>query len=120
MSHKILIIDDEVDVMKMVVYRLKAKNYEVFTATDGKSGIELAKEIKPDLIILDYHLPDMMASEISKIIKSEESLKDVEIILVSASVEYLSDKAKECLAAAFIPKPIEPEELYEKVEKYIK
>ena len=119
MSKKILIIDDEPDVMKMVVYRLKAKGYEIFTAPNGKDGVEAAKLQKPALILLDYRLPDLSAEEVARQIHINEETKVVPIILVTASAEDISAKAKECGAVDYIPKPIEPEELYAKVEKYI-
>ena len=119
MAKKILIIDDETDVMKMVVYRLKARGYEIITAVNGKDGIDAAKKSKPDLILLDYRLPDVKPGEVSKIIKDDVALKDTPLILITASVENISEKAKESMAVDYISKPIEPEELYEKVAKHI-
>ncbi len=119
MAKKILIIDDEIDVMKMVVYRLKAKGYEIFTATNGQEGIDLAEMQRPALILLDFRLPDMEATEISKKIREKEELKQIPIILITASIETIDKKAKECGAIDYIAKPIGPEELYAKVEKHI-
>jgi len=119
MSKKILIIDDEPDVMKMVVYRLKAKGYEIFTAANGKEGVEIAVIQEPSLVILDYRLPDLKAEEVIRQIYANEETKGVPVILVTASTENISEKAKECGAVDYIPKPIEPEELYLKVERYI-
>jgi len=119
MAKKILIIDDEADVMKMVVYRLKAKGYEIMTASSGKEGIDITRTNKPDLILLDYRLPDVEPGEVSKTIRKQENIKNIPIILITASVDHIKEKAKECLANDFIPKPIEPKILYEKIEKYI-
>ena len=119
MSKKILIIDDESDVMKMVVYRLKVKGYEIFTASNGKEGIETAVMQKPSLIILDYRLPDFKAKEVIRRIHANEETKCAPVILITASTESIGEKAKECGAIDYIPKPIEPEELYAQVEKYI-
>jgi len=119
MSKKILIIDDEIDVMKMLVYRLKAKGFEIITAPSGKDGINMAKIHLPDLILLDYRLPDINAPEVSKKLREEESLKHTPIILVTASVQEIQKNAKECQAVEYIAKPIDSEELYAKVERHI-
>jgi CheY-like chemotaxis protein len=120
MAKKILIIDDEIDVMKMLVYRLKAKRFEVYTAVSGKEGINLAKAQTPDLIILDYRLPDMGGPEVSKKIKGDEDLRQIPIILITASIDGIESKAKECQAVDYLTKPIGAEELYEKVALYVK
>jgi len=119
MAKKILIIDDEPDVAKVVVYRLKAKGYEVFIAASGKEGIDLAETQKPDLILLDYRLPDMLASQVAEEIRRREYLKHIPFILITASSEDIAEKAKVCLTADYISKPIESYELYAKVEKYL-
>ncbi len=118
MSKRILIIDDEVMVSKMLVYRLKAKGYDVVTAQNGLEGLKAADEFKPDLIILDYRLPDLDACEVSEKIKEKIS-KDIPIILTTASIENILEKSKECGGIDYITKPIDHVELYEKVEKYI-
>lgn len=117
MAKKILIIDDEADVLKTVFYRLKAKGYEVFTALNGQEGIDVAKKQKPDLIILDFRLPDMSALEVNTQVQKNAEPQKVPVILITASVERISDKAKDCGAGDYIAKPIEPDELYAKVAK---
>ncbi|MFH1318308.1 MAG: response regulator [Candidatus Omnitrophota bacterium] len=117
MGNKIVIIDDEVDVMKMLIYRLKAKGYEVFCADNGHQGIEVVNKESVDLVILDYRLPDLKGNEIASFIKQK---KDIPIILITASTENIEEKRKECLADSYILKPIEPEELYPAVEKFLK
>ena len=119
MPKKILIIDDEIDVMKMVVYRLKAKGFEIVTATSGKDGINMAKAHVPDLILLDYRLPDINAPEVAQKLREEENLKHTPIILITASIQEIQEKAKECDAVEYLAKPIDPNELYEKVGKHI-
>ncbi len=118
MSKKILIIDDEVEVMKVVYYRLKAKGYEVFTAANGRDGVYAAIKQKPDLVILDYRLPDLSAKEVNDKIQAAPETKGVPVIMITASVESIAEKTHECGACDFIAKPIEPEDLYAKMEKY--
>ena len=118
MQKKILIIDDEPDVLKVLIYRLKAKGYDILTATNGNDGIKAASEEKPNLVLLDYRLPDLSAEEVAEKIKYGTSGK-VPIILITASSDRIEDKAKECGAADFIAKPIDPQELYTKIDKQL-
>jgi len=119
MRKRILIIDDEIDVTKMIAYRLKAKGYEVATALTGKKAIDMAHKQKFDLMLLDYRLPDIKAQELSKKFKSDKALKEIPILLITASIERIADKAKECQAVSYIAKPVEAEQLYEKVVQCI-
>lgn len=119
MAKKILIIDDEPDVVSVLGYRLKAKGYEVVSANDGQTGVEVARAERPDLIIIDYRLPDSRAAEVIRKVKADEALKDVPVILMTASVESINGKAKECSAVDHISKPVDPQELYEKVARWL-
>ena len=119
MAKKILIIDDETDIVKMLVYRLEAKGYETFTAATGRQGIDIARRQKPDLILLDLRLPDFNGIDVARKIKDEKELKDKPIILVTASVDNLEEKVKNCGAVDYIAKPMDPEQLYAKIDKYI-
>ncbi|MEI8176754.1 MAG: response regulator [Candidatus Omnitrophota bacterium] len=119
MPKKILVIDDEADVMKVVVYRLKAKGYVVATAVSGEEGVAAAAASKPDLIILDFRLPDLASTEITERFRRDGKNQETPVILVTASVEKISVKAKECGAVDSIAKPIDPEELYAKIERWL-
>ncbi len=118
MAKKIVIIDDESDIIKILTYRLKAKGYEVFSAANGKAGLMLVDKERPDLIFLDLRLPDMDGLEVTKQIRKKEALKHTPIILITASIENVAQKAKEC-DLDYMTKPIDPKTLYEKVEKYL-
>ena len=119
MAKKILIIDDEADIVKMFVYRLKAKGYEVLAAATGGQGIDIAYKQKPDLILLDLRLPDLTGIETAKKIKQRKELKRKPIILVTASVDDLEEKVKACGAVDYVTKPVDPEQLYAKIDKCI-
>ncbi len=118
-AKKILIVDDEPDITKVVGYRLKSLGYTVFTAVKGEEGLAIAKQEQPNLIIVDYKLPDMNADVFNEKLRSDEDLKDIPLILVSATLDVVVHKAKECGAVNCIAKPIGFEELKQKVEKYI-
>ncbi|MCX5715160.1 MAG: response regulator [Candidatus Omnitrophica bacterium] len=118
MAKKILIIDDEPDVAKMLVLRLKAKGYEVSVSADAKEGLAALEAFRPDLLLLDYHLSDMLAPIFVQEMRAK-GLGQIPVILITATTESVTKKAQECSAADYILKPIEPEELYEKVSKYL-
>ncbi len=118
MAKRILIIDDEPDVAKMLVLRLHAKGYEVSVSTDAKKGLAALEALRPDLLLLDYHLPDMLAPIFVQDMQAK-GLGQIPIILITATTESIAKKAQECSASGYILKPIEPEELYEKVGKYL-
>ena len=119
MAKKILIIDDEVDIIKMLAYRLKARGYIVVTTTSGKAAAGMIRDEKPDLVLLDYRIPDLNGTFVAGEMKSNKETVCIPIILITASVDNIADKAVECRAVDYIAKPIEPEELYEKVKKHI-
>ncbi|MEW6170560.1 MAG: response regulator [Candidatus Omnitrophota bacterium] len=120
MNKKILVVDDEPDILKVITFRLKKINCEIFTAIDGLDALKIAQEIKPDIILLDILLPNMDGREVCLNIKNNPELKNIPIIFMTASA--ISDTVrimKECFADDYLIKPFEPEELFEKVKKYI-
>ena len=119
MPKKILIIDDELDNMKIVVYRLRSQGYEVLTALAGWQGIEMGRIHKPDLIFLDYHLPEIEAGEVVRQIRAIEGQELVPIILFTADIQKIATKVLDCGAVDYIIKPVAPEILYAKVKKYL-
>lgn len=119
MAKKILFVDDEPDVLKVVTFRLKKAGYDVANAIDGQEALNLIKAEKFDLIFLDLRLPNMNGMQICEIIRSEESLKDIPVILFTASLDSLQKRVEECKANDYLVKPFEPELLLDKVKKII-
>jgi Response regulator containing CheY-like receiver, AAA-type ATPase, and DNA-binding domains len=118
-AKKIMVVDDEPDVLKLLLLRLEKTGYEVFGAKDGREGLELARKVMPDLIILDVYLPDTNGDEIAKILKKDKELKHIPIILISATASSVAQRTKDCGAAGYLRKPFEPEELIRKVRKIL-
>jgi DNA-binding response OmpR family regulator len=117
---RVLIVDDEPDILKTVIFRLKKAGYQIITAKDGKTGLELAKKEKPDLILLDVTLPLINGYEVCQRLKSDDNFKKIPVIFLTASVaDKITDKTKASGANDYIIKPFEPEELLNKVKKYI-
>jgi len=115
----LVVVDDEASLLKVTLLRLNKSGYEAFGAADGQSGLELARQKMPDLIILDVLLPDINGDEVAKILKKDEKLKRIPIILISAEIETLAERARESGVEGYLPKPFEPKELLGMIEKHL-
>mgnify|MGYP001592490019 FL=1 len=108
-NEKILLVDDEQDIIEFLGYNLTKEGYNVTTTTNGKEAIEIAKKIKPDLIILDVMMPEMDGIETCQEIRQIEELKNTLIIFLSARGEDYSQVAGfDAGADDYITKPIKP------------
>lgn len=105
MKGKILIVDDEVDYATLLSRRLRFDGYEVSCYDRGEEALETIRRILPDLILLDINLPNISGFEVYNRIKSDEALKEIPIIFLSA----LHEKEDHCLhflkADGFLKKP---------------
>ncbi|MBD3272201.1 MAG: response regulator [Elusimicrobia bacterium] len=117
LKKKILIIEDEADIVNITRFRLQKWGYEVIVATDGKTGIDYAREHRPDLIFLDLGLPVISGHDVCKTIKADPNVQTVPIILFTASTDRIKRELRELQVEDYIVKPFEPEELKSKVEK---
>ena len=107
MGYRILLIDDEDDILEFVKYNLERDGYEVFTAPDGAVGLETALEVKPHLILLDIMMPVMDGLETCRAIRSRPELKDVMVVFLSAvGNEETQLQGYESGADDYIGKPI--------------
>ncbi len=105
---KILVVDDEPDIVLMVSNRLKAKGYDVVSALNGQAGLELAKSAKPDLIILDLMLPKMDGYKVCSFIKKDSRYSKIPIIMFSAKAQQDDIKiGQDAGADAYIVKPFD-------------
>ncbi|MBI4761349.1 MAG: response regulator transcription factor [Chloroflexota bacterium] len=111
---KILVIDDEPSITKLVSAYLKPEGYEVFTASDGNAGLKAARAFKPDLIILDIMLPGMDGIELLSRLRRES---DVYVIMLTAKTEE-TDKIVGLTIGAddYVTKPFSPRELVARVK----
>lgn len=116
MAKKILIVDDEPDILKTVEFRLLKSGYQVVTAEDGEKALEMAKEHIPDLILLDLRLPGKNGLEVCAQIKSDDGLKHIPVVLLTASSGVKEREFQDCGNDGFILKPFHAEELLEKVK----
>jgi two-component system alkaline phosphatase synthesis response regulator PhoP len=115
-DHKILLVDDEQDILEFLSYNLKKEGYNVFTANNGKEAIVVAKKENPDLIILDVMMPDMDGIETCREIRELPGLKDVMIAFLTArSEDYSQIAGFEVGADDYINKPIKPRVLISRI-----
>ena len=118
MACKILLIDDEPDLLQLVSHGLKKRGYEVFGGKNGGEALAMASQIMPDLIILDVGLPVINGDEVALILKNDEKMKHIPIILISTVHVGLIEKMKKSGADAYLPKPFELTELLALVKHY--
>lgn len=117
MAKKILIVDDESDIVAMLESILKRRGYNIVTALDGESCLKKASDEKPDLILLDIVLPDINGFEICKRLKEDEKTKDIRVVILTAlSEEKDLSKGLEEGAYSFISKPFAIADLLDKVK----
>lgn len=117
---KILITDDEANILKVVRARLEAMNYEVFTAVDAEDAMVKIDKVKPDLILLDVMLPGKNGLAFCKELKEREASKHIPVILFSARPQA-EDAEPDCGvgADAYILKPFNPQHLAETIQKIL-
>jgi DNA-binding response OmpR family regulator len=119
MAKRILIVDDELDLVRVTKDRLEKSGYEVTCAESGEEALDLLKRYTPNLILLDLLLLHMRGEQVCKQIKSNIKLKHIPIILFSASVSDMAKLAKEIGAEDYITKPYDAKELLEKIRNLI-
>jgi len=119
MAKKILVVDDESDLLKVLLIRLKKTGYEAFGGVNGQEALDLARQLIPDLLILDVYLPGISGDGVAKILKDDDKLKRIPIILISATTKSLAERARWCGADGYLTKPFESEELLAKVKELI-
>lgn len=113
---KILLIDDEQDILEILSYNLEKEGYEVFTANNGNEGIEMAKQILPDLILLDVMMPEKDGIETCQDLRKIKELQKTLIVFLSARSEEFSQLAGfQAGANDYIVKIIKPKVLISKV-----
>jgi twitching motility two-component system response regulator PilG len=117
---KILVVEDSPTTRKVVVLTLKQKGYDMIEAQDGLEALSKIDEERPDLVLLDIILPKMDGYKILSIIKENEELKDIPVVMLT-SKDGLIDKFKGKLAGsdAYLTKPFEPTDLIRTVRRYI-
>ena len=122
MNEKILIVDDEKDICDLIELNLLSNGFkEIKTAYDGKSAVKIVREWLPDLILLDLMLPEIDGIQICRLLKNDDSLKNIPIIMLTAkSSEYDIVSGLECGADDYITKPFSNKILLERIKAQLR
>ena len=118
MKKKILLVDDEVDLLQFIKYRLESFGYEIVTLTTGEEALAWLATNIPDLILLDIVLPNIQGEEVCKRLKSNDKLKHIPIILYNAKCD-ISEEAKRVCADDCMGNPFASQDLLFKIKKLI-
>ena len=117
---KILVIDDEPQLVDMVKMRLEANGFQVLSAKDGKEGLEKVRQEKPDLVLLDVMMPGMDGFEVFKRIKKDPKTMLIPVIMLTARGEVQSIfRAKDLRVTDYMIKPFEEQELLTLIRRYV-
>ncbi len=117
---KILIIEDNEQNMYLCAFILKSHHYDIVQARSGREGVEIAKAVLPDLIILDIQLPEMDGYAVAREIKKEPALNRIPIVAVT-SYAMAGDRERVLAAGCegYIEKPINPETFFSEIERHL-
>jgi two-component system alkaline phosphatase synthesis response regulator PhoP len=120
MPEKILIIDDEENIVLLAETNLEMCGYRVITAQDGKQGLEMAQKEKPDLIILDIRLPEIDGWEVCRRLKNSTDTRNIPIVFLTAHAQENDiNKGLSLGAEEFITKPFIPEDMAQRIKKIL-
>jgi DNA-binding response OmpR family regulator len=121
MVEKVLIVDDEIDLLRLLAYILRAEDFKVVEAATGADALKKVISDKPDVILLDVMLPDMSGIDVCKKVREMFPSSRVPIIMLSARVQA-SDKAAGIEAGAdeYVTKPFDMEDLVTRIREHLK
>jgi len=118
---RVLVVDDEADLVRILQFGLEAIGYHVDTASDGQEGLKKARELKPDIILLDLMLPKLDGYKVCRLLKFDERYKNIPIIILSARTQEGDQLlAMEMGANRFITKPYDFAEVLSHIETLLK
>lgn len=123
---KILLVDDDVDFCAAVKLLLESRDYEVVLAHDGKEGLEKARTVEPDLVVLDVMMPEMNGYDVCVVLKADPELSRIPVILLTAvdqamfRTSYTKEMGLMTEADDYVAKPVDSAELVRRVEQFLK
>jgi DNA-binding response OmpR family regulator len=120
MSKRILIVDDEPNIVISVEFLMKREGYEVFVARDGEAGLAAIRDQRPDLVVLDVMMPKRDGFEVCEAVRADPDLAGVRIVMLTAKGREAEVKKGLALGAdAYLPKPFSTRELVERVNSLL-
>ena len=113
---RILLIEDEPNIQRLICYALQTKGHHVTVAQDGRAGLEAAQAEAPDLVLLDMVMPEMSGMEVLMALKGDSSLENIPVLVVTASAQKEeAERAIESGAAGYLIKPFHVQDLHKTV-----
>jgi DNA-binding response OmpR family regulator len=120
-TKRVLIVDDEPDIVETIKFSLEYENIECLAASDGEQALQLAKNEKPHVMILDIMLPKINGYKVSRLLKFDKSYEHIHIIMLTARTQEKDIRlGKETGADEYVTKPFEMDSLTALVKKYLK
>ena len=118
MTHRILIVEDQPDICKLIRMTLEFGDFEIHEANDGETGLNMARAIKPHVMLLDVMMPGLLDGyQVCARIKQDADLKQIQVVMLTARGQATDLAAGEAAGAdAYLVKPFSPLELIERVE----
>ena len=118
---RILLVDDEPSIVKVVQKRLEVEGFDVLVAIDGQEALAKAQTEHPDLIILDLMLPKLNGYEVCRLLKFDQKFQHIPIILFTAKAQQQDEVVgKECGADSYLRKPFQAQELLERIRTLVR
>jgi two-component system alkaline phosphatase synthesis response regulator PhoP len=114
---KVLVVDDEIHIVHVVTIKLRNNGYDVISADNGADAFELAREVKPDVIVTDFQMPVMSGLELAEKLRQCEQTKDIPVILLTArNFAVTQEQQNQLQIAKCLSKPFSPKELLGHIE----
>jgi two-component system, OmpR family, alkaline phosphatase synthesis response regulator PhoP len=121
MAQRILVVDDEPDIVEVIKQRLQGAGFEILIAEDGYKGLEMARKEKPDLIILDLMLPKIEGYKVCRMLKFDKEFSYIPIIILTARSQPVEEEIGYSTGAnLYLTKPFDGNSLVEKVKELLK
>jgi two-component system phosphate regulon response regulator PhoB len=118
---RILVIEDEKDIQDVLDYNLRQAGHKVSLASTGQDGLRLARDKRPDLVLLDLMLPDMSGTEVCKVLKQDPSLRDAQVVILTAKGEEIDRVVGfELGADDYVVKPFSVRELVLRIQAILR
>ena len=116
----ILVVDDDALVLSTLTELLRAHGHRVLGATNGRDGLELARAERPDLILVDYHMPEMDGLAVVSALKSDAATRGIPTVAFTSGTAAEANQLVRAGCIGFIPKPFEPGTLPELVAQFLR
>jgi two-component system phosphate regulon response regulator PhoB len=121
MAERVLVVDDEPDLLELVRFQLEQAGFEVETARDGRAGLEAIRRRRPSLVVLDWMLPDLPGTEVCRQLRADAMLRDLPVLLLTAKAEEIDRVVGfELGADDYVTKPFSPRELVLRVQAILR